>query len=537
MATQYDFQNIERELSSLEKQLNDFDKEFESKLSPILNASFNTNEYGERALEQRVDKLVNQAKRDANSIFNDFINDVRRYSHSAMQTIKASAKDICSYVDSLNQTLDSVNNLNAAYANNDYDRTILLADGMRGNNDNAEIAKYALLVELDAYDKLCIAKSGNFKKDDYSVFRKYYSLCKNNNAKRHITSASMQLFIAAYKMVSENRSSLQETELYRVCIDGLKGYDGIDAGKQSDFAHQYQEIYQCGITLFNKKAEAAYTSFDYISVKNFIAESVYFKTEDINNKFFADSNLSPERVFNYLKEYGWYGSGDSIDAAFDDSKALAVSSERETYIGYWISCYDKFGWKYCNESINMQENRYHANALISKIIIENYTDVRLMPELALHLYKNYNEFLISQDRVDLDLFLESAVELNTMVNVFAKTKEANDQGSPMFEAVRGFDGLSYGMITKYLKICSRYNDAIIKNLNVVLDDSSNRLYGKSYRKDLRRDENTQPVEKTFEKVKLVSAQSQEKKKKTLIAVGVAAAIIVVVIIIIVLSGK
>ena len=78
------------------------------------------------------------------------------------------------------------------------------------------------------------------------------------------------------------------------------------------------------------------------------------------------------------------------------------------------------------------------------------------------------------------------------------------------------------MITKYLKQCSLYNESIIRDLNVVLNDSSIRLYGKPYKKYLKHDKSKHYVDKTNVCVKLATAKSQKKNRKLLIVLGIVA---------------
>lgn len=103
----------------------------------------------------------------------------------------------------------------------------------------------------------------------------------------------------------------------------------------------------------------------------------------------------------------------------------------------------------------------------------------------------------------------------------------------ILDACKILDGISYGMITKYLKQCSLYNENIIRDLNVVLDDSSIRLNGKPYRKDLKHDKSKQYVDRTNVCVKLATAQSQKKNRKLLIALGIVGVAILVVILIVI----
>lgn len=53
MATQYEFKELERQITTLEKDLAKFEDFFASTISTISNARFNENEYGERAITKK----------------------------------------------------------------------------------------------------------------------------------------------------------------------------------------------------------------------------------------------------------------------------------------------------------------------------------------------------------------------------------------------------------------------------------------------------------------------------------------------------
>lgn len=152
MASTYDFKNVNRELSSLEKKFTNFENEFDSTLKPILNAKFNANEYGERELEHKLDSIVKDAKREINKAYSDLVNSVRRYAYASSERIKSKARELASYVDELSNKIEEVNSMNQAFANKEYIKAISLAASI----SSPEKAKnYAGIITLEAYDRLC----------------------------------------------------------------------------------------------------------------------------------------------------------------------------------------------------------------------------------------------------------------------------------------------------------------------------------------------------------------------------------------------
>lgn len=155
----------------------------------------------------------------------------------------------------------------------------------------------------------------------------------------------------------------------------------------------------------------------------------------------------------------------------------------------------------------------------------------------MNIANNYLSFLEELDsNISLDSFVYSITDVNKLVNLVSKASVSENEKSKILDACKILDGISYGMITKYLKQCSLYNESIIRDLNVVLDDSSIRLNGKPYRKDLKHDESKQYVDKTNKCVKLATAQSLKKNRKLLIALGIAGVAVLAGILVVILMN-
>lgn len=519
MISTYDFKNVNRELSSLEKEFTNFENEFDSTLKPILNAKFNANEYGERELEHKLDSIVKDAKREINKAYSDLVNSVRRYAYASSERIKSKARELASYVDELSNKIEEVNSMNQAFANKEYIKAISLAASI----SSPEKAKnYAGIITLEAYDRLCSERIKTFNEEDYSYYISYYAKCKTLNAQKHIGSARQYLFVASCLMTKislDGKSIDEKYEIVKMCLECYQGFDALERNK---YQSQYVEVYPLAVELFNSISKEKYNSFSYLRVKDLLNDAAYFNAKDIKIDFFSDTKYTPEKMFEYLKNKGSVGSDCDVRAAFNDTFTLATSDCRASFFDYWFGVYDDRGWDYCVEIINAQEDRYVANKLIFESIQSNYSYIKKLGDLSLNIANNYLSFLEKQDsNISLDSFVYSITDVNKLVNLVLKASVSENEKAKILDACKILDGISYGMITKYLKQCSLYNESIIKDLNVVLDDSSIRLNGKPYRKDLKHDESKQYVDKTNICVKFATAQLLKKNRKLLIALGIA----------------
>lgn len=534
MASTYGFKNVNRELSSLEKEFTKFESEFDSTLKPILNAKFNGNEYGEKELEHKLDSITKDAKKDINKAYSDLINSVRRYAHASSERIKSKAKELISYVDELNNKIEEVNSMNQAFSNKEYIKAISLAASI---SSPKKAKNYADVITIEAYDRLCSKRIKSFNDKDYSYYISYYAKCKTLNAQKHIGSARQYLFVASCLMAKSSLGGKSIDEKYGIVKMCLECYQGFDASERNKYQSQYVDVYPLAVDLFNAISQEKYDSFSYLRVKELLSDVAYFNAKDIKIDFFSNTKYTSEKMFEYLKNKGSAGSDCDVRAAFNDTFPLANSDSRVSFFDYWFGVYDDRGWYYCEEIISAQEDRYEANTLIFESVQSNYSYIKKLGDLSLNLANNYLSFLKGLDsNISLDSFIYSITDVNKLVNLVSKASVSENEKAKILEACKILDGISYGMITKYLKQCSLYNESIIRDLNVVLDDSSVRLNGKPYRKDLKHDESKQYVDKTNVCVKLVTAQSLKKNRNLLIALGVAVAVVLAVVLIVILMN-
>lgn len=538
MASQYDFKNLERDISSLEKDLSKFQDKFDETVNPILKASFNEREYGSREIERKIEKMVNGTKKDINSLFSGLINEIRRTIHSSEEKIKEKANEVISYVNDLNSTINTLNDINRAYASENYKGVIDQCDSLGDSFGNSKMQDYIKLSKIMAYDKFCSEGLKTFDPNTYYYYTSYYSNCKRYSAINHMGSACEYLFIASCIKIESCLSALDKDEAYSICNNAAECYRNFDSSLKNKYQSMYAEVYKVAVSLFNEKSEKAYNSFDYLNVVNLLVDSKNYHSSDIKIDFFKDSSCNEEKMFSYVKSFGSRGSIGDRKSALLGTISLAKAEKREAFIEYWISTYDDNDWSFIDEIIKVQDDRFYANSLVSDAIQQNAGYIRKKGDLCLNLAKDYYAFLEEiSGNISLDDFTDSAITLNALVNAVKKNNYADGDDSKLKEAISIIDGLNYGMIVKHQKMCNLYKDHKISDLNRVLDDASLRLYGKKYRKDLKHDVSKQAVERTNALVKLSTAASQSKNKKLLIIAGVAVAIIAIAIIIAIVIPK
>ncbi len=532
MASQYDFKNLERDISSLEKELSKFQDKFDETINPILKASFNEREYGSREIERKIDKMVNDTKEDINSFFSGLINEIRRTIHSSEERIKTKANEVISYVNDLNSTINKLNDLNGAYASGNYKKVIHECDNFGGNLGNSKIQEYIKLTKIMAYDRYCSEELKEFDPNSYLYFTSYYSDCKKYSANKHINAAREFLFIASCIKIEKNLSSLDKDEAYSICNNAIECYRGFDSSLKAKYQSMYLDVYKVAVTLFNEKADEAYNSFKYSKVIKLLLDSKNYNSSDIKNDFFKDSSCDEEKMFAYIKSYGSRGSIEDRKIALVETASLVKTDKRESFVEYWISTYDDNDWSFIEMIIETQENRFQANELIADTIRQNTGYIRKKGDLCLNFVRNYHVYLESIDgSIPLDDFTDLAIMLNTLANAVKKTNYSDGDDLKLKEAVTIIDGLNYGMIVKHQKTCNLYTEHKISELNKVLDDASVRLYRKKYRKDLKHDASKEALVRTDALVKLSTAASQSKNMMILISAIVAVAIVVIAIIV------
>ena len=529
MPTQYDFQNLEREIINLEKDAIKAVNSFNSITDTITRAKFNSSEYSQRAISQKVSRIIDNTKNKTAAAYSNYLNSTIKSINTSLNTVNQAAKTAGEYGNMLNAHLRDLDNLNKFFSNKQFRQVI--TTGINVDVFPAEIASYVLFLKLESYDSICKAYQENITLDNYHDFKEYYLLSKNNNAPKHFVSASSLLFIASYALsISDSNCP------YDICLDGLKCYSDLPEDLRKLVQSAYDELYSIAIEMYNASCENAYSSFDYLKVKELLLDSQLFSKNDITIDFFRDSTVSPKKLFEYASGYSSNASAETMQYVLVDTVSLSNGDTAKDYFAFWLKRYDDYGFVFIKQAIDSRQNIFEAEQLICDLL-PGITDNLSHPgNLTFDLANDYQTYLESiSSEIPLFPFLESAISWDSAISKIAPVADKADS-SEFEKAFATIDGLSYSMISKYQKYCGCYDTNLINDLNNVLNQSSIRLYGKPFKKPIRKAETARDDVYTLT-VKLVSFQKRKKRLTWLIIIGVTLLILEIIIIILLLTNK
>ena len=527
MVSKSEFKNNERELDRVYKDLDKFDENFNKTTDEILNASFDKRNYGSSEIDRKLNKMVDDAKRNINHSFEAFNKEIDRYIYDSKERIKAKCRDSEFTISSYNHNINEVVSLNNLYSSKDYNKTIEKAMNMI-ENENDAISKYAVLVMIDSEDKLCSSLINNYNDSMFDKIKRYNDDCQKYNAKNHLKNAKAYYFLALFHRI-ENNNEINNAELYRYSVETLECYNALDSDVQHKFIEQKNVIYDKAIAIYNELCSEAYNNFMYLEVKKLLNDRKLFNKGDIAIEFFTNDDIDENVLFEYLKEYGSTGSQDSISMIFEDTFDLAKNDKCKEYLDYWIKTYDNNGWIYSKRVINEQKNKYEFIEVVFSAVIKNSASVSKTNNLIHDSLKTYLDFLNENSKsIDIDGFSDSCIASNNYIKWIVEKKISDNNVS---SAISSIDNINFAMIKKYFKKYCLYHDEKINKLNVVLKDSSNRLFSKEYKKVLQKDTKETTKNKLNISVKLCTNVTLDKNKKILVIIGIASAVLLIGLII------
>ena len=262
-------------------------------------------------------------------------------------------------------------------------------------------------------------------------------------------------------------------------------------------------------------------------------DSSLFFTGDIENDFFKDGKNLAEKLFEYFKDRGKNATSDVVDMVFEDTKTLIDSSDNEKYIAYWLTRYDDFGLVYVTKMNEQHNDDLMFFKKFIKAFIDNCKKISKRANCFLDLVNTYNTVLTEhKTAINLYAFLTNAVLWNRCINELKTYAQQDDEN--FRQGTKTIDGITYSMVNKYKKLCCGYEESLIQELNVVMDDASLRLLGKRYLNNLYHSREKGTAQNTV--VKLFTRETQANNRKKMIAGAlIAVALIIVVTLIIVLT--
>lgn len=533
MVSQWEFKNLERELSSIEQQLKSFEKSLDSIVEPISSARFKDRDYGEKAVEKKIDEIINDSKRRIERKYNDYLNGVRRAAYDSTEKIKREAMVVSQKTEQLNSSLSNWANLNKAFAARDYRYVINNADSFDTSLFDKELKDSLLYIKLESFDGICRDGIGNVSVDNYGDYLTYFSTCRSHNASNHLVRAAAYLLKASSIIVSLSVSDIKQ--LYGYCRNGLEAYSVLPDEEKSKMQSDYQRCYSNGIKVFNDLCASAYRNFEYPLVKKLLTDSVLFASADIKEDFFRNGKADAKTLFEYYKSYGRKASSEIVDMVFDDTRSLITTVEKERYISYWMTQYDEHGLKYVERIVNSEENKLLVFSTLISALLDSGIAVTRGSDCLVDLAALYSSVLLSKkDEINLWIFLKNAILWNKYIKQvhsysISENKEVYKKGTKVI------DDITYPMINKYKKLCNGFDRELISELNAVMDATSMRLFGKRYIKNLKySEENSTPQSTT---VKLITMEIKAKNRKKLIIGGVAAAVIIAIVVLVIILCK
>lgn len=533
MASQYEFKNMERDLSAIEQQLNSFEKTLNSLVESVSTAKFNERDYGDISIEKKVDGIINDSKKRIDRKYNEFVNGIKRATYESQERIKSEAKNASQIVAILNNSILQIINLNEAFVAKKYRQVIDSVDSIDTTYFDDEMRKRLLLLKIESFDALCSQELSNISFSVYDDCMKYYNLCKSSSAEKHLNNAAGYLLVACSRLLD---ASIVEnnTQSYRICCVALESYADLCEKEKIAFDSDYKKCYSIGIKQYNELCEKAYNSFDYIRVKELLKDSSLFFTKDIENDFFKSKNNLDDKLFEYFKSCGQKATRDVVDMVFEDTKTLVDSSNKEKYITYWFARYDDFGLVYVIKMIEKHnDNLMFFNALIAAFI-DTCKVIRKRANCFLDLSKTYKTFLTKhKDEINLHAFLTNAVLWNNCINALKSYVQREDE---IFkQGIKTIDDITYPMIDKYKKLCCGYEESLIKALNVVMGDASLRLRGKRYLNNLHHSAEKETSRDIT--VKLFTKEIKANNRKKMVVGAIIGAVLIAVVTLIIILCK
>lgn len=531
MASQYEFKNIERDLATIEQQLNSFEKTLSSLVESVSSAQFNERDYGDRAIEKKVDGLINDSKKRIDRKYNEYTSGIKRASYDSQERIKSEAKNASQIIEVLNNSLLQIINLNEAFIAKKYRQVIDSVDSIDTTYFDDEMRKWLLLLKIESYDALCSQGLSNISFSVYDDCIKYYNLCKSSCAEKHLNNAAGYLLVACSRLLDANIVD-NNAQAYRICCVALESYAVLCEKEKIAFDSDYKKCYSIGIKQYNEFCEKAYNSFDYIRVKELLKDSSLFSTDDIENNFFKKGKNLAEKLFEYFKDCGKNATSDVVDMVFEDTKTLVDGSDNEKYIAYWLTRYDDFGLVYVAKMNEQHNDDLMFFKKFIKAFMDNCKTISKRANCFLDLVNTYNTVLTEhKTAINLYAFLTNAALWNRCINELKTYVQQNDEN--FRQGAKTIDGITYSMVNKYRKLCCGYEESLIQELNIVMDDASLRLHGKRCLNNLHHSREKGTAQNTA--VKLFTRKTQaHNRKKMIVGTLIAVALIIVATLIIVL---
>ncbi|WP_029609035.1 hypothetical protein [Mycoplasma simbae] len=421
---------------------------------------------------KKINSIKNNAKDKVKKDLNLFIDESLALVNQAYQKNNDKIIAASNEISYLNKTLSNLNKMNELFKDQKYFKLIALNKDITYPHD-AFI--YSNLLALESYEKICTSFLDNFNVDLYKTYLDYYELCKNINAKNHITNARLYLFHVTHTLV-KNNADVNKLELYIKLKTALICFYVLDEDDKNNLHDKYQDIYALACKLFNSIMGEYIDNFEYIKAKELYQDSNLFNESDIEIKYFKNEGFTDLNVFNYLREQGHKANQQNITQAIYDSASLLKTEHVQDYFNYVFATYDRWGIGLVYYILSDFINMHQATKYIYESLKYCSKKVANIAELAIDAYRIYCIFLgYNKDKISLDEFVHNIKHIAALSDFTNHLHIGNDISEELRRDVSILDQIICGMLAENAKVCQQYNKELINDINQAFSASYARL--------------------------------------------------------------
>ncbi len=542
MASEYDFQRIERNVTSLQKKWDSFQEKAKNVTSSAKSLSFDERNYGKAAVEKRVNAILNDGKKQLNNIYNSSINEVQRHAYASKEKIKFEARTVNYFVSSLERALQTIEEINRLYAKQQYEAVLSAIQAMPSIElNNADMVEYLGLLKFNSMDALCSSYLSDFNGNKAKFFAEYVNECKRLHAKKHLPLALSKALCYYAKLVEINLSSNKKAA-YNYAKTGLSFYEEMEATNKQVYNEIRSYLYDSFVSLFNDISQQAYDSFEYPSVVEFLQDSRILEKKDIGNPFFQAQDTSKYVRFQYVTEKYLVANEVNLNLAIDDTIELVTTAYQREYYTFWIERIATTSWRMLHSVLRKQENLLSTQkvlqsaVIISEIVCSCHLNAELAGNVAIEICTYYYNYIMRVKKgVPLLAFLSCVTSLWDTCNVYQGRLNKEETETNLNAVMDKLASISYATIRKYSKHCAGTQGELLTKTNELYVSAAAKIGAKKPKKDLMGLTHTKPITDEITVTIVTYEEQRGKNKAFLIGGGIAAAIAIMIILIILLT--
>lgn len=516
MATSYDFKDLERETTRLEKRLDDFVSKEDSLKTKINNLKWDGRKYSSSSVERQITHILNDAKNKINRITNSAYDSLKRSYSESLSAIRAEAQTANEEITRNNSLVSVINFLNLSYSEGKFMGIINSKQYFDNDANSQQVKKYYLLVKAKSYDAVCNLQKGKVDVEGAGIFADYYSFCKANNAVNHSKNAAALCFDYLSELLKSHKVEVPAEKVYgwaRTALACSKEVTGLDSEKVSF-------IYETFKKEFNAETKKAFDSFDYSKLKSFVYDSNYLKKDDICLSVLKSQEFNEDDRISFISEKGKLSNGESLKDAVADNESLLKGSRRNDYLKALLPCFNSGNVSSFDSLLSQLKADFAFDALLNlSSMLLDYSNTDLLGE---KIASFYCEMILANRKslplLDTARLLAKIPDSCKLVDGSVKNK---------------FDEISFTLIRGNLKSLASVDRNLKKKLNELYDSCAIAIIGKKPKKGLNDVKKPIPLSKDL-RVALKKVQGEKilKNKKPLVIAGIVVAVVLIALIIV-----